>query len=62
MIVGVPKEIYPNERRVALVPGVIPNLKKTGLDVVVEAGAGTKAGYPDSEYTEKGARLIASRS
>lgn len=62
MIVGVPKEIYPNERRVALVPGVIPNLKKAGLDVVVEAGAGTKAGYPDSEYTEKGARLIASRS
>ena len=62
MIVGVPKEIYPNERRVALVPAVIPNLKKAGLDVVVEAGAGTKAGYPDSEYAEKGARLIRSRA
>jgi NAD(P) transhydrogenase subunit alpha len=62
MIVGVPKEIYPNERRVALAPAVIPNLKKAGLDVVVEAGAGTKAGYPDSEYVEKGARLIESRA
>lgn len=62
MIVGVPTEIYPNERRVALVPAVIANLKKAGLDVLVEAGAGTKAGYPDSEYAEKGARLAQSRA
>jgi H+-translocating NAD(P) transhydrogenase subunit alpha len=62
MIVGVPKEIYPNERRVALVPAVIPNLKKVGLDVVIEAGAGIAAGYPDSEYADKGARLVASRA
>jgi H+-translocating NAD(P) transhydrogenase subunit alpha len=62
MIVGVPREIYPNERRVALVPAVIPNLKKAGLEVVVEAGAGTKAGYPDSEYAEKGAKLAATRA
>jgi NAD(P) transhydrogenase subunit alpha len=61
MIVGVPKEIYPRERRVALVPAVIPNLKKAGLDVVVEAGAGIEAGYPDAEYTEKGARLVTNR-
>jgi H+-translocating NAD(P) transhydrogenase subunit alpha len=61
MIVGVPKEIYPRERRVALVPAVIPNLKKAGLDVVVEAGAGIEAGYPDAEYTEKGARLATNR-
>ena len=62
MIVGVPREIYPNEKRVALAPAVIPNLKKAGLDVLVEAGAGTKAGYPDSEYTEKGAKLAPSRA
>ena len=40
MIVGVPRESYPGERRVALVPAVIPNLAKAGLEVVVEAGAG----------------------
>jgi H+-translocating NAD(P) transhydrogenase subunit alpha len=62
VIVGVPKEIYPNERRVALVPSVIPNLKKAGLEVLVEAGAGIQAGYPDAEYTEKGAKLAASRA
>jgi NAD(P) transhydrogenase subunit alpha len=62
MIVGVPKEIYPKERRVALVPAVVPNLKKAGLEVLVEAGAGIAAGYPDAEYVEKGARLIGGRA
>jgi NAD(P) transhydrogenase subunit alpha len=62
MIVGVPREIYPRERRVALVPAVIPNLKKAGLEIVVEAGAGILAGYPDAEYVEKGAQLIESRA
>jgi len=61
MIVGVPKETYPKERRVGLVPAVIPTLKKAGLDVFVETGAGTLAGYPDADYVEKGARLIDSR-
>ena len=41
MIVGVPRESFPGERRVALVPVVIPSLVKAGLEVVVEAGAGT---------------------
>ncbi|HTQ97102.1 MAG TPA: Re/Si-specific NAD(P)(+) transhydrogenase subunit alpha [Candidatus Acidoferrum sp.] len=62
MIVGVPKEIYPKERRVALVPAVIPNLKKSGMDVLVEAGAGMQAGYPDSEYVEKGAKIASDRA
>jgi len=62
MIVGVPKEIYPNERRVALVPAVIPNLRKAGLDVIVQAGAGTSAGYPDSEYADKGAKIAETRA
>jgi H+-translocating NAD(P) transhydrogenase subunit alpha len=61
MIVGVPRENYPGERRVALVPAVIPNLKKAGLDVLVQAGAGLSAGYPDVDYVEKGATLAASR-
>jgi H+-translocating NAD(P) transhydrogenase subunit alpha len=62
MIVGVPKEIYPRERRVALVPAVIPSLKKPGMEVVVESGAGLAAGYPDSEYVEKGARIVTDRA
>ena len=62
MIVGVPKESYPGERRVALVPQVIPNLVKAGLEVVIESGAGEQAGYPDSAYVEKGARIVAERA
>ena len=62
MIVGVPKEAFPGERRVALVPVVIPNLTKAGLQVLVEAGAGASAGYPDAEYADKGARLANSRA
>lgn len=62
MIVGVPKEIYPGERRVALVPMVVPNLAKAGFEVVVEAGAGLAAGYPDPQYVEKGARIAADRA
>jgi proton-translocating NAD(P)+ transhydrogenase subunit alpha len=61
MIVGVPKETFPGERRVALVPAVIPNLAKGGFEVLVEAGAGESAGYPDADYTQKGAKTVASR-
>jgi proton-translocating NAD(P)+ transhydrogenase subunit alpha len=62
VIVGVPKESYPGERRVALVPVVIPNLIKAGLEVVVEAGAGEQAGYPDAAYKEKGAKILTERA
>src|ERR1700683_2043129 len=62
MIVGVPRETFPGERRVALVPAVIPALAKAKLEVVVEAGAGASAGYPDAEYTAKGAKILPARS
>ncbi len=62
MIVGVPKEIFPGERRVALAPLVVPNLKKGGMDVLVEAGAGLESGYRDSDYTDKGATLAPDRA
>ena len=62
MIVGVPKESYPGERRVALVPLVIPSLAKAGLEVIVEAGAGEQAGYPDAAYVEKGAKIVPDRA
>jgi len=62
VIVGVPKESYPGERRVALVPVVVPNLIKAGLEVVVEAGAGEQAGYPDALYAGKGAKILPDRA
>jgi proton-translocating NAD(P)+ transhydrogenase subunit alpha len=62
MVIGVPKESFPGERRVALVPSVLPGLQKAGFQVVIEAGAGIAAGYPDAEFIAKGAKVIASRS
>jgi NAD(P) transhydrogenase subunit alpha len=62
MIVGVPRESFPGERRVALVPAAIPKLTKEGLEVLVEAGAGSDAGYPDADYAAKGAKIVADRS
>ncbi|MCA9455770.1 MAG: NAD(P) transhydrogenase subunit alpha [Nitrospiraceae bacterium] len=62
MIVGVLRETYPGEHRVALVPAVLPSLKKGGMDVMVESKAGDQAGYPDSAYVEKGATIASSRA
>jgi NAD(P) transhydrogenase subunit alpha len=61
VIVGVPKETYPGERRVALIPGALGPLVKAGAEVVVESGAGQGAGFPDGEYASKGARIAATR-
>jgi len=61
MIIGVPKETFPGERRVALTPHVLPALGKAGLSVLVEEGAGFEAGYPDAAYSGKGARIAARR-
>jgi H+-translocating NAD(P) transhydrogenase subunit alpha len=62
MIVGVPRESFPGERRVAMVPAVVPSLTKAGLEVVVEAGAGKEAGYLDTEYAAKGAKILPTRA
>jgi NAD(P) transhydrogenase subunit alpha len=62
MVIGVPRESFPGERRVAIVPAVVPSLAKSGLEVVIEAGAGSAAGYLDADYAAKGARLVAERS
>jgi NAD(P) transhydrogenase subunit alpha len=62
VIVGVPKEIFPGERRVALVPASIAALAKAGADVLIETGAGQLAGYPDAEYQAKGARIAPARN
>ncbi|HTQ60512.1 MAG TPA: Re/Si-specific NAD(P)(+) transhydrogenase subunit alpha [Candidatus Solibacter sp.] len=62
MIVGVPRESFPGERRVAMVPAVVPSLTKVGMEVVVEAGAGNEAGYLDADYTAKGAKILPTRA
>src|SRR5947209_20240924 len=62
MIIGIPREIFPGERRVALVPAAVPTLVKAGCEVVVEAGAGSGVGYADTAYTEKGARIASARA
>jgi len=62
MIVGVPRESFPGERRVSLVPAVIPNLAKAGLEVVVETGAGVEAGYLDADFAAKGAKILPQRA
>ena len=62
MVVGIPAETFPGERRVAAVPAVLPALTKAGLEVLVEPGAGASAGFPDADYVEKGAALAADRA
>jgi proton-translocating NAD(P)+ transhydrogenase subunit alpha len=59
MLVSVPKETLPGERRVALIPDLVSKLLKAGLQVLVQSGAGTAAGFLDTAYQEQGARLEA---
>jgi alanine dehydrogenase len=59
MIVGVPKEIKGQEYRVALLPSAAYQLIKRGHQVLVESGAGAGAGYPDNDYAQAGATLVA---
>ncbi|KAI9149600.1 NAD(P) transhydrogenase [Paramyrothecium foliicola] len=59
LTVGVPKEIFPGERRVALTPANVALLLKKGFNkVVVERGAGTSADFLDEAYTKAGATLV----
>jgi NAD(P) transhydrogenase subunit alpha len=61
MKVGVAKETAPGERRVALVPEALGKLTAAGLDVLVEAGAGSGAAFPDQAYTDAGASVVSTR-
>jgi H+-translocating NAD(P) transhydrogenase subunit alpha len=62
VIIGVPKESYPGDRRVALVPAVLPVLTKAGFEVQIQSGAGIEAGYVDSLYSDKGAKIVSDRA
>jgi NAD(P) transhydrogenase subunit alpha len=58
MRVAVPKEVHPGERRVAATPQTVLRLKKLGLEVAVQGGAGAAAGFSDGAYIEAGAAIV----
>ncbi len=62
MKLGVPKETFPGERRVALIPDIVPALAKQDHEVMVQAGAGMGAGITDAMFEAKGAKIVAERS
>jgi NAD(P) transhydrogenase subunit alpha len=62
MLIGVPKETWPGELRVALVPASVKKLIAAGFEIAVEPGLGTHAGFPDSDYAEAGATIQADRA
>jgi NAD(P) transhydrogenase subunit alpha len=62
MNIGIVKESFPGERRVAIVPATVPSLTKPGHQILIETGAGAAAGFLDAAYAEKGARLAGSRA
>ncbi len=57
MLIGVPTEVVPRERRVALVPETVARLAKSGSSVLVQRGAGMPASFPDAAYEAAGAVL-----
>ena len=58
MIIGIPKEIKPDEYRVALIPVGVEEMVKHGHTVLVENGAGLGSGISDQEYKRAGAKLV----
>lgn len=62
LVVGILRETFPGERRVALIPASIPALKKAKLEIVVQAGAGTAAGFVDAAYIAAGIEVLPSRA
>ncbi|MEE4314080.1 MAG: NAD(P)(+) transhydrogenase (Re/Si-specific) subunit alpha, partial [Desulfofustis sp.] len=59
MQIGVPKEVWPGEKRVATTPDVVRLLIKLGYDVAIESGAGVPAAFSDGAYVEAGAEILA---
>ncbi len=55
---GIPREVFPGERRVAITPGNVEKFKKLGFDVAVQSEAGLAAGFDDAEYTKAGAVIV----
>ena len=62
MIIGIPSEIKAGEKRVAMSPANVQSLTDKSVKVLIQAGAGSAAGYPDAEYTGAGAQVTADRA
>jgi NAD(P) transhydrogenase subunit alpha len=62
LLIGVPKEVFPGEKRVATVPDVVEKLIKQGFRVAIEAGAGDDAQISDEAYRNAGAEMVADRT
>lgn len=62
VIVGIPVDSDPEENRVPLTPSVAPSMRKLGIDVLMEKGAGERAGFPDHEFEEADVKFTASRA
>ena len=58
LLIGVPREVFPGERRVATVPDVVEKLVKLGFSVAVESGAGDAANFADDTYRAAGAEVV----
>ena len=58
MLIGVPREIASGERRVALVPEVVPQISRAGHRVTIERDAGLRAGFTDDAYRAAGAEVV----
>jgi NAD(P) transhydrogenase subunit alpha len=57
-VIGIPKEVFPGEKRVATVPEVVPKLVKLGFGVIVQSGAGEGASIGDDAYAAAGATVV----
>lgn len=58
MKIGIPKEIYPQEKRVAVTPDVVKDILKLGFDIYIESGAGLQANFNDQAYEAAGAKVV----
>ncbi len=61
MTIAIPKETRPGEKRVAMTPANVTVLKKIGIEILVQQGAGDASGYPDQQYIDAGAKIETDR-
>jgi NAD(P) transhydrogenase len=58
LTIRVPKELDPDERRVAITPSTVKKFRKLRFKIIVESGAGLLAGFRDTDYSAQGAEIV----